>query len=124
MGGGTSGRWPAEIRPKVPEKLTLLDTINSEVKHAEGSISVDTGAGEGGAPLGVPEDMELLTEKMRKCDCCGELSIPVGSRFMICRVCGWQDDPEQKANPYLKNRSNKMSLQEARRALAEGEQIH
>ena len=124
MGGGTSDNWPTEKRPKVRQKLTLLDTIASEVIRTNGSTSVDTGAGGGGAPLGVSEEVLSQTRKNRKCDCCGELTIPIGSRFMICSECGWQDDPEQKANPYLKNRSNKMSLQEAQRALSNGDKIN
>ena len=124
MGGGSSSKWPSEKRPKVPSKLTLLDSLEARaIRKAAGTVD-GIGAGGGGMPLGVPDYTESAAINMRKCDCCGESTIPIGSRFVICSVCRWQDDPEQKANPYLKNRSNKMSLQEAQRALAEGEEIN
>lgn len=119
MGGGTSELWKTEKRPKVPKRLTLLEAIESSEIRTAGEMSIGTGE----LISGVPVDIEFIEEDLRKCDCCGEITIPISSRFAICSECGWQDDPEQKANPYLKNRSNKMSLQEAQRALAEGREI-
>jgi len=51
---------------------------------------------------------------MKKCACCGEYTIPVNSRYMVCPVCEWIDDPHQNANPDSLNGKNPISLFEAR----------
>jgi hypothetical protein len=122
MGGGTSGIWPTEKRPSVPKLPTLLDQMDDDESNINGDIIADVGNGEMFAD-GLA-GARANQEQMRKCDCCGTLTIPIDTRFTVCSFCGWQDDPEQKANPYLKNKSNRMSLQEAHRALAEGRKIN
>lgn len=51
----------------------------------------------------------------KQCQCCFYNSLPMYSDYEKCPICGWIDDPEQNADWNLTNKSNKMSLQEARR---------
>ena len=34
----------------------------------------------------------------KKCACCGEYSLTVGSEYEICPICEWIDDPYQNRN--------------------------
>ena len=48
------------------------------------------------------------------CPCCGfqVFDEPPGS-YVICMVCGWEDDAVQLANPYTRGGANSNSLAEA-----------
>ena len=50
------------------------------------------------------------------CPCCGFLTLgePAPGTFVICPVCGWEDDEVQFVNPQLEGGANPLSLQEAR----------
>lgn len=52
--------------------------------------------------------------KWKQCQCCFHYSLPVFSDYEKCPICGWIDDPEQNADWNLTNKSNEMSLKEAR----------
>lgn len=55
------------------------------------------------------------------CPCCNFLTLdekPPGS-FVICPVCGWEDDIAQFYNPNLAGGANLVSLNEARRNFAD-----
>ena len=50
------------------------------------------------------------------CLCCGNATLaekPPGT-YIICYVCGWEDDPVQAEDPKYAGGANKMSLEEAR----------
>ena len=54
------------------------------------------------------------------CPCCGFRTIgddAYGS-YDICPVCGWKDDPVQRANPCSRGGANKESLHECQMAVA------
>jgi hypothetical protein len=51
---------------------------------------------------------------LKKCVCCGEYTIPVGSTYGLCSNCGWIDDPYQNHNPESLNGKNSVSLTQAR----------
>ena len=52
----------------------------------------------------------------KRCVCCGENTLPAGSAYEICPVCGWQDDDIQNDDPSLEGGANKMSLNQAKDA--------
>ena len=47
------------------------------------------------------------------CPCCGELVLQKPGNYEICRICKWEDDPVQSANPDFKGGANAQSLNEA-----------
>lgn len=56
----------------------------------------------------------------RLCACCGK---EVVGLFDICGTCGWQNDSLQNNNPDYKRGANEMSLNEAKKAYAEGREV-
>jgi hypothetical protein len=58
-------------------------------------------------------------KKNKQCACCGEYSLPRGSEFEICPVCGWEDDDIQNDDPQLEGGANDMSLEQAKKAYFE-----
>lgn len=54
------------------------------------------------------------------CPCCGKTLV---GEYDICSVCGWENDPVQLAHPDFAGGANHMSLQEARRAYANGQEV-
>ena len=58
--------------------------------------------------------------KWKQCQCCFHYSIPAFSDYEKCPICGWIDDPEQNVDCNLTNKSNEMSLKEARRMWQKG----
>lgn len=61
--------------------------------------------------------------KNKKCACCGKYTLPPGSAYEICPVCGWEDDEVQNDNPSLAGGANEMSLEEAKKAYQAGKPI-
>ena len=59
-----------------------------------------------------------------KCLCCGKGSVEGNQLYDICSICGWEDDPVQAENPEFVGGTNKMSLNEARKAWKEGKKIY
>ena len=55
------------------------------------------------------------------CPCCGKVEV---EPFCICSICGWQNDTYQKNNPKAKKCANRMSLEEAKQAYAEGRKVY
>lgn len=53
--------------------------------------------------------------KNKQCLCCGEYSLPSGSKFEICPICDWEDDDIQNDNPQFEGGANEMSLDQARK---------
>lgn len=60
-----------------------------------------------------------LENETRVCPVCGEEPL---AAFEICG-CGWQNDPVQYDDPDYSGGANRMSLNEARKAYAEGREI-
>ena len=57
------------------------------------------------------------------CPVCGKYVFPYYGSWDICEVCGWMDDPYQMEEPDEDRLTNTMSLNEARKAYAEGKPI-
>ena len=66
---------------------------------------------------------QRIKDRMNACVCCGSFTIPKDSRAEICDVCTWQDDDPWQNNPNRSGGANKMSLNEARKAWAEGKPV-
>lgn len=52
--------------------------------------------------------------------CCDKYEFSEMGSYEICPVCDWGDDPMQENNPGYGGGANVMSLNEARKAYAEG----
>lgn len=61
-----------------------------------------------------------LTSTIRLCACCGK---GIVDSYEICDVCGWQNDIVQNKHPDYKGGANYMSLNEAKKAFADGKEI-
>lgn len=61
-----------------------------------------------------------FTSTIRLCACCGKGKV---DSYEICDICGWQNDIVQNKDPDYKGGANKMSLNEAKIAYAEGKEI-
>lgn len=59
---------------------------------------------------------------LRMCPVCGKHKFT--EAFQKCPVCNWENDYVQENNPRWINGANELSLDEARRAYAEGQEIH
>ena len=59
--------------------------------------------------------------KTVKCPVCGKADLTDDGD--VCDVCGWFHDVVQEAHPDEKDCENEMSLNEARKAYAEGREI-
>ena len=58
---------------------------------------------------------------VRPCPVCGRHTF--SDVFEKCPVCGWENEYVQEKNPTWRNGANEMSLEEARKAYAEGKDI-
>jgi hypothetical protein len=61
--------------------------------------------------------------KKKQCACCGQATLELED-FDICDVCGWHDDPVQNDDPDYRGGANFASLNEAKKAIAEGKTVH
>ena len=57
----------------------------------------------------------------RICACCNKCVVEF---WDICDVCGWQNDLLQNKMPDYKGGANRMSLNEAKKAYAEGKEVY
>lgn len=64
-----------------------------------------------------------MAEKYR-CACCGQFTLEAENESDICPVCGWEEDSLQNSEPDYEGGANEMSLNQARRAWANGEAIY
>jgi hypothetical protein len=55
------------------------------------------------------------SNSLTPCPCCGSLAISKPGAYEICRVCGWEDDSSQAADPDFGGGANHHSLNEARK---------
>jgi hypothetical protein len=61
--------------------------------------------------------------KKFRCPCCGNLTLEEENMHEICEVCWWEDDDYQRRKPDSDGGANYISLNEARKAFAEGKNI-
>lgn len=69
------------------------------------SGEISTGGVEGGA------SGQILK---KKCSCCLQYTLPAYSKYEMCPICGWIDDPRQNKDITLMQGKNPFSLKEAR----------
>lgn len=50
----------------------------------------------------------------KTCQCCGFSTLPLGSVYEICALCGWQDDLVQNNDPSYAGGANELSLRDYR----------
>lgn len=60
----------------------------------------------------------ILWFNKNKCPVCRKYKFK--ETYEICPVCGWENDPVQRKEPYFDGGANKMSLNTARRAYKAG----
>lgn len=54
------------------------------------------------------------TPHLQPCPCCHALTIASKGEYEICKVCGWEDDPVQSADPNYAGGANRLSLNQAK----------
>lgn len=62
-------------------------------------------------------------EKKHLCPVCGKYEFEKHLSFDICEECGWQDDLFDEDDPDSISCANEMTLEEAREAYSNGEQV-
>ena len=48
------------------------------------------------------------------CPACGRITLNTRGGCEVCSACGWQDDPESRADPAVTSGLNGLSLNQAR----------
>lgn|GEM_PF-260738 len=66
---------------------------------------------------------EKRVRKKHLCPVCEEHGFSQEGSYEICPVCGWEDDRLQLKNPDYESGANRMSLNRARKAYAEGKKV-
>lgn len=91
-------------------------TINEEIKRREilNIVEENNEKRASGKSSGIGVGGYSSPQILKKCACCGEYTIPIGSEYEICSNCGWIDDPYQNKNPNSVKGRNPISLIEAR----------
>lgn len=107
-------------RGKLPNATGMQQTINDFVLRVEvaETISRSQIIREQFDKLGQAESVSgqgNIDQMYKPCACCGEYTLPFGTCYEICTVCGWIDDPNQNANPDSMEGKNRTSLSDARR---------
>ncbi len=65
----------------------------------------------------------MMKQDSHLCPVCGKFEFEFHGSFDICNVCGWEDDNLQESKPNYSGGANIMSLNEAKKAWAEGREI-
>lgn len=65
----------------------------------------------------------MAEERKIECPVCGKKTLDEERNYDVCDNCWWEDDPLQFKEPDYKGGANKMSLNEAKAAYKNGEQI-
>lgn len=60
--------------------------------------------------------------KRRLCPVCGKYEFEFDGD--VCAACGWEDDPVQEEDANYEGGANRMSLNQAKEAYAEGREIY
>ena len=69
------------------------------------------------------QEAEKAPTTYEQCPCCGKNGVEVKNDFGTCETCGWVYDSLQHDNPDLQRKSNIISLNEAKKAWAEGKSL-
>jgi len=85
----------------IQRQQMVSDIINDRTQK-RASIN---GEGDGGSSS---------AQLFKKCACCREYTITVGTEYETCIICGWIDDPIQNKNSDSIYGKNSLSLVEAR----------
>ena len=104
MGGGYSNKFTGtagSIGERREHQLSIFEKTPVRTKIDAVSIG---GAGGGVIPV----------TRMKRCFCCGAQTIPSGTKYETCSICGWIDDPYQNKHPDSLNGKNPLTLDEAR----------
>jgi hypothetical protein len=111
MGGrGGNSKYNSMQRSAKEEMLRIeIEKIKLESDKKRISTKSQNGRIEGGPTSSVLK---------RKCACCGELTITIGSKFETCPNCGWIDDPYQNKYPNSLRGRNPITLAQARKGYA------
>ena len=78
--------------------------VSGIIKESKLRRSVISSGGRGGT---------ASPKLLKKCACCGEYSIPIGTEYEVCPICGWIDDAFQNTHPNSLDGRNPISLLEA-----------
>ena len=54
-----------------------------------------------------------VKDEDRLCPCCGRHYFEEKDAYEICPVCGWEDDPVQRREPYYEGGANTLCLNDA-----------
>jgi hypothetical protein len=57
------------------------------------------------------------------CLCCNQSTLDNLGEYLICDICGWEDDAVQSKNADFQGGANEMSLNEERKAVSEGKKV-
>jgi hypothetical protein len=58
--------------------------------------------------------MTRAADADQACPACGRITLTMRGGGEVCPACGWQDDPESRADPALTSSLNGLSLTQAR----------
>lgn len=64
-----------------------------------------------------------MIKKKHLCPVCGQYEFDEEGSFDICEVCVWEDDALQESEPDEENCANRMSLNQAKKAWADGRSV-
>jgi hypothetical protein len=67
---------------------------------------------------------DAMEESKVECPCYGNKTLQKARNYEICKICDWEDDELQYDEPDYVCGSNKMSLNEARKAYRNNEQVY
>ena len=63
-------------------------------------------------------------QNLLPCPCCGSLVIGEAGGYEICRICDWEDDPVQSADPDRGGGANRESLNQAKEIWRDGRRLN
>lgn len=112
MGGRSKA--PEDTNRQINLHHSLLQARIGEIRSA-GDLLRARRQGMQGSEGGSGALMHGNVAAGKKCACCLQRSLPAGTKYATCPICGWIDDPLQNANPDLMEGRNPISLREARR---------
>ena len=64
-----------------------------------------------------------VAAKKYLCPCCEQITLEEPDNYDVCLVCGWEDDDVQHEDPNYEGGANTMSLNQAKKAYANGEPV-